>query len=228
MAASSPNRRQSRRTVSYTHLGAVAAAPQLRTDAEMLHIAEVLRLPVEQQPHEFRPIKKLGEMVLRVGQDGPLLIGQPLLVAGKAGLVEGHRPSKRRFLRLCQPSPFHSSLSSLLKNALPFWERILFFLDVYKRQEELYRRTRTEGFGPEVKKRILLGTFVLSADCYDSYYKKALQARARLKAAFDAVFQRYDLLLTPVAPTTAPRLGEGLADPLSLYLSCLLYTSRCV
>ena len=85
--------------------------------------------------------------------------------------------------------------------------------------EELYRRTRTEGFGPEVKKRILLGTFVLSADCYDSYYKKALQARARLKAAVDAVFQRYDLLLTPVAPTTAPRLGEGLADPLSLYLS---------
>ena len=84
---------------------------------------------------------------------------------------------------------------------------------------ELYQRTRTEGFGPEVKKRILLGTFVLSADCYDSYYKKALQARARLKAAFDAVFQRYDLLLTPVAPTTAPRLGEGLADPLSLYLS---------
>ena len=70
-----------------------------------------------------------------------------------------------------------------------------------------------------MKRRILLGTFVLSADCYDSYYKKALQARARLKAAFDAVFQRYDLLLTPVAPTTAPRLGEGLADPLSLYLS---------
>ena len=83
----------------------------------------------------------------------------------------------------------------------------------------LMRKSRTEGFGPEVKKRILLGTFVLSADCYDSYYKKALQARARLKAAFDAVFQRYDLLLTPVAPTTAPRLGEGLADPLSLYLS---------
>ena len=77
----------------------------------------------------------------------------------------------------------------------------------------------TLGFGSEVKRRILLGTFVLSADCYDSYYKKALQARARLKAAFDAVFQRYDLLLTPVAPTTAPRLGEGLADPLSLYLS---------
>ena len=75
------------------------------------------------------------------------------------------------------------------------------------------------GWRAEVKKRILLGTFVLSADCYDSYYKKALQARARLKAAFDAVFQRYDLLLTPVAPTTAPRLGEGLADPLSLYLS---------
>ena len=89
----------------------------------------------------------------------------------------------------------------------------------YEDLTDLYCKTRTEGFGPEVKKRILLGTFVLSADCYDSYYKKALQARARLKAAFDAVFQRYDLLLTPVAPTTAPRLGEGLADPLSLYLS---------
>ena len=89
----------------------------------------------------------------------------------------------------------------------------------YEGLHNMYKKSRSEGFGPEVKKRILLGTFVLSADCYDSYYKKALQARARLKAAFDAVFQRYDLLLTPVAPTTAPRLGEGLADPLSLYLS---------
>ena len=75
--------------------------------------------------------------------------------------------------------------------------------------EELYRRTRTEGFGPEVKKRILLGTFVPLRGLLRLLLQKALQARARLKAAFDAVFQRYDLLLTPVAPTTAPRLGRA-------------------
>lgn len=85
--------------------------------------------------------------------------------------------------------------------------------------EELYTQTRTQGFGTEVKRRILLGTFVLSSGYYDAYYKKALQARAVIKGAFDAAFARYDLLLTPVTPTTAPRLGESLTDPLKMYLS---------
>ena len=84
--------------------------------------------------------------------------------------------------------------------------------------EELYVRTRTEGFGPEVKRRILLGTFVLSAGHYDAYYKRALRAKAAIGRAFDQAFRRYDLLLTPTAPTTAPRLGESLADPLEMYL----------
>lgn len=84
---------------------------------------------------------------------------------------------------------------------------------------ELYCKTRTEGFGAEVKRRILLGTFVLSAGYYDAYYKKALQAKAVIKAAYDEAFRRYDVLLTPVAPTTAPRLGESLSDPLKMYLS---------
>ncbi len=83
----------------------------------------------------------------------------------------------------------------------------------------LYSKTRTEGFGAEVKRRILLGSFVLSTGYYDAYYKKALQVKARIKAAFDEAFRRYDLLLTPVAPTTAPRLGESLNDPLQMYLS---------
>ena len=84
---------------------------------------------------------------------------------------------------------------------------------------ELYTKTRTEGFGTEVKRRILLGTFVLSTGYFDAYYKKALQARSVIKAAYDAAFEKYDLLLTPVAPTTAPRLGESLSDPLKMYLS---------
>lgn len=91
----------------------------------------------------------------------------------------------------------------------------------YEDLAELYSRTRTEGFGAEVKRRILLGTFVLSAGYYDAYYKKALQGKALIKWAFDQAFERYDLLLTPVSPTTAPKLGESLSDPLKMYLSDL-------
>ncbi|WP_130869121.1 Asp-tRNA(Asn)/Glu-tRNA(Gln) amidotransferase subunit GatA [Intestinimonas massiliensis (ex Afouda et al. 2020)] len=89
----------------------------------------------------------------------------------------------------------------------------------YEDLGELYTKTRTQGFGTEVKRRILLGTFVLSSGYYDAYYKKALQTKAVIKAAFDQAFTKYDLLLTPVAPTTAPRLGESLSDPLKMYLS---------
>ena len=83
----------------------------------------------------------------------------------------------------------------------------------------LYELTRTQGFGAEVKRRILLGTFVLSAGYYDAYYKKALQVKALIKGTYDAAFEKYDLLLTPVSPTTAPKLGESLGDPLKMYLS---------
>lgn len=89
----------------------------------------------------------------------------------------------------------------------------------YEDLTDLYCKTRTEGFGREVQRRILLGTFVLSTGYYDAYYKKALQVKAVIKQAFDDAFQCYDLLLTPVAPTTAPRLGESLSDPLQMYLS---------
>ena len=89
----------------------------------------------------------------------------------------------------------------------------------YEGLAELYRKTRTQGFGAEVKRRILLGTFALSSGYFDAYYKKALQVKAVIKDAFDEAFQRCDLLLTPVAPAAAPRLGESLSDPLSMYLS---------
>lgn len=87
-----------------------------------------------------------------------------------------------------------------------------------KEIHDLYKETRTQGFGPEVKRRIMLGSFVLSAGYYDAYYKKALQVRTLLKNAFDQVFADYDAILAPVAPTTAYRIGEKTKDPLEMYL----------
>ncbi len=83
---------------------------------------------------------------------------------------------------------------------------------------QMYKKTRTEGFGPEVKRRILLGTFVLSSGYYDAYYLKALRVKALIKRAFNQAFSRFDCILGPVAPSTAPLLGESLADPLKMYL----------
>lgn len=82
----------------------------------------------------------------------------------------------------------------------------------------MYKKTRSEGFGPEVKRRIMLGSFVLSSGYYDAYYLKALRVKALIKKAFDEAFARYDMILGPVAPTTAPLLGASLADPIKMYL----------
>ena len=84
--------------------------------------------------------------------------------------------------------------------------------------EGLHKKTRSEGFGPEVKRRIMLGSFVLSSGYYDAYYLKALRVKAMIRKAFDDAFSKYDLILGPVAPTTAPKLGESLSDPLKMYL----------
>lgn len=83
----------------------------------------------------------------------------------------------------------------------------------------LYKNTRSQGFGREVKKRILLGTFALSTGYYDAYYKKAQQVRGAISRAFTEAFTKYDLLLSPVSADTAPRLGEREKDPLQAYLS---------
>ena len=82
----------------------------------------------------------------------------------------------------------------------------------------MYKKTRSEGFGAEVKRRIMLGSFVLSSGYYDAYYLKALKVKAMIKKAFDDAFAKYDIILGPVAPTTAPKLGESLSDPLKMYL----------
>jgi len=84
---------------------------------------------------------------------------------------------------------------------------------------EMYAHTRTLGFGPEVRRRIMLGTYALSAGYYEAYYQKALQVRTLIRRDFEAAFDQCHLLATPVAPTPAFRLGEKLADPLTMYLS---------
>ena len=88
----------------------------------------------------------------------------------------------------------------------------------YTDLHNMYKKTRSEGFGPEVKRRIMLGSFVLSSGYYDAYYIKALRTKALIKQAFDKAFERYDVILGPVAPTTALKLGESLSDPLKMYL----------
>ncbi len=88
----------------------------------------------------------------------------------------------------------------------------------YEGLEEMYRRTRTEGFGEETKRRMMIGAFVLSSGYYDAYYNKALKVKAVIKRGFDRAFEKYDLILGPTAPTTALKLGENLSDPLKMYL----------
>lgn len=88
----------------------------------------------------------------------------------------------------------------------------------YEGLHNMYKKTRSEGFGAEVKRRIMLGSFVLSSGYYDAYYLKALRVKALIKKAFDEAFAKYDVILGPVAPTTAPKLGESLSDPIKMYL----------
>lgn len=88
----------------------------------------------------------------------------------------------------------------------------------YEGLHNMYKKSRSEGFGAEVKRRIMLGSFVLSSGYYDAYYLKALKVKALIKKAFDEAFTKYDVILGPVAPTTAPKLGESLADPIQMYL----------
>ena len=89
----------------------------------------------------------------------------------------------------------------------------------YDGLHNMYKKTRSEGFGPEVKRRIMLGSFVLSSGYYDAYYLKALKTKALIKHEFDKAFEHYDIILAPAAPTTAPLLGSSLSDPMKMYLS---------
>ncbi len=88
----------------------------------------------------------------------------------------------------------------------------------YDGLNNMFKKSRSEGFGAEVKRRIMLGSFVLSSGYYDAYYLKALRTKALIKRAFDKAFEKYDVILAPATPTTAPKLGERLSDPIKMYL----------
>ena len=89
----------------------------------------------------------------------------------------------------------------------------------FENLKNIYKNSRSEGFGPEVKRRIILGTYVLSSGYYDAYYKKAQKVRTVIKNAYNELFQKYDLLLTPTSPTTAFKIGEKSNNPLEMYLA---------
>jgi aspartyl-tRNA(Asn)/glutamyl-tRNA(Gln) amidotransferase subunit A len=84
---------------------------------------------------------------------------------------------------------------------------------------EMYTQTRAKGFGKEVKRRIILGTYVLSAGYYEAYYRKASQVRTLMRRDFEEAFQKVDVIITPTAPTPAFRIGEKAENPLQMYLS---------
>ncbi len=89
----------------------------------------------------------------------------------------------------------------------------------YENMEEFYSKTRGEGFGKEVKRRIMIGTFCLSAGYYDAYYNKALKIRAFLKKKFKNLFEKFDFIVNPTTPTAAYKIGEKISNPLEMYLS---------
>ena len=84
---------------------------------------------------------------------------------------------------------------------------------------DMYLKTRSEGFGSEVKRRIMLGTYALSAGYYDAYYKKAQQARTLIRNSFAEAFDKFDVILTPTTPTTAFEIGKNITDPITMYLN---------
>jgi aspartyl-tRNA(Asn)/glutamyl-tRNA(Gln) amidotransferase subunit A len=91
--------------------------------------------------------------------------------------------------------------------------------DSFKNYEELVLKSRTEGFGDEVKRRIMLGTYVLSSGYYDAYYKKAMLFRQKVKALYKSAFERYDTIISPTVPVLPFSLGEKTSDPLQMYLA---------
>lgn len=97
--------------------------------------------------------------------------------------------------------------------------RYTYRTDKYESLKDIYKKSRSEAFGPEVKRRIILGTYVLSSGYYDAYYKKAQQVRTLVMSKFNKVFENYDVILTPTAPTTAFEIGSKTENPLEMYLA---------
>ena len=122
------------------------------------------------------------------------------------------------FMEYALPAYYVISSSEASSNLARFdGVRYGFRADDYEDIDTLYKNTRSQGFGREVKRRIMLGSFALSSGYYDAYYKKALQVRTLVINEFNRIFDNNDFIISPVAPTVAYRLGEKVSDPVEMY-----------
>ena len=160
-------------------------------------------------PEEF-----FGEGISADVKDAVLAAADALAAMG-AELVQVKMPSLDHALSAYYVISSAEASSNLARfDGVRYGYRAADFTDM----DELYQKSRSEGFGSEVKRRIMLGTFALSSGYYDAYYKKALQVRSLVRADFDAAFKKCDCILSPVAPTVAYKIGEKTNDPLEMYL----------
>jgi len=160
-------------------------------------------------PEEF-----FGEGISADVKDAVLASADALAAMG-AELVQVKMPSLDHALSAYYVISSAEASSNLARfDGVRYGYRAADFTDM----DELYQKSRSEGFGSEVKRRIMLGTFALSSGYYDAYYKKALQVRSLVRADFDAAFKKCDCILSPVAPTVAYKIGEKTNDPLEMYL----------
>lgn len=160
------------------------------------------------------PKEYFGEGLAPEVKEAVLAAAKKLETLG-AQIVELSMPS----LKAALPAYYIISSSEASSNLARFdGVKYGFRAQEYDSVEDLYRNTRSEGFGAEVKRRIMLGTFALSSGYYDAYYKKALQVRTIIIQEFQQMFQECDAVLAPVAPTTAYSIGEKRENPLEMYL----------
>ncbi|MCI9625362.1 MAG: Asp-tRNA(Asn)/Glu-tRNA(Gln) amidotransferase subunit GatA [Clostridia bacterium] len=160
------------------------------------------------------PQEYFGEGLAPEVKEAVLAAAKKLEALG-AQIVELSMPS----LKAALPAYYVISSSEASSNLARFdGVKYGFRAQQYDSVEDLYRNTRSEGFGAEVKRRIMLGTFALSSGYYDAYYKKALQVRTIIVQEFQQMFEQCDVVLAPVAPTTAYRIGEKRENPLEMYL----------
>ena len=142
------------------------------------------------------------------------------LYTGSGTLIYGRTRVELPFAQYALPTYYIVSSAEASSNLARFdGVKYGYRSEHYDGLVDLYFKSRSEGFGPEVRRRIMLGTYVLASGYYDAYYKRAQLMRVKLKQVYDEAFERCDVLLTPASPTVAFRLGEKESDPLAMYLS---------
>lgn len=207
--------------------------PFARTVGDLALLSDVI---CGYDPRDSTSLKHEPRFTQALGQRQPLTVGivrESVQAGNSPGVLAALENFRRvlegagvRFAEVSIPSleyalaTYYIAMTAEVSSNLARYDGTLYGLRVLgKDVSDTMMKTRAAGFGPEAKRRILMGTFALSSGYYDAYYGKALKARARLKADFDQAFARADVLLTPTSPFPAFKLGSKTGDPLSMYLS---------